>query len=248
MIAGTRSALLILPFAFLLFASGETCGQIKKRSQNTVFYTGAGYKFVLFTDGTASDAYPFFDFSSQAFVKELDAFFGVVLSETVALEFSPSYMFSNDYGGDESEQGGFNFESNGANRYYVPTATSLYCLPVNLRAKYFPFGKDYGSVFNLFYIGGGAGPIYISEEMEQRVYKDDSRLDYLYSTENSNNFWTVNFEAIAGIATVSKFGIGFEAGYRFIPLSSVKGEKPLVTSLAGNFNNLNFALNIIYKF
>lgn len=238
----------LILFLMLSFVS-ESVSQIKQRSQSKVIYTGAGYKFVLFTDGDAQEAYPFFDFTSQAFVKEVDAFIGVVIGESVALEFSPSYMFSNDYGGGESDEvGGFSFSSNGTSRFYVPTSSHLYAIPINIRAKYFPFSRDYSSAFNMFYIGGGGGPVFISEEMEQRVYSDDSRLDYLGATRNEDSFWTYNIEAIAGIATVPKFGIGFELCYRLIPLSSASGNKPLITSIADNFNNVDFALNIIYKF
>jgi len=220
----------------IFFAGGISEAQIKQRTQNRVFYTGVGYKFVLFTDSEARSAYPFFDITDQAFVKELGGFFGMVLSERVAFELAPSYIFSNEYGSDDSEAdgGGFYFKESGVERYYVPSDAKMFAIPVNARIKYFPFAKDYSSAFNLLYFGAGAGPIYISEQMTQRVYTDEGRL--------------VNFEAIAGIATVPKFGIGFEMSYRFIPLGSADGTKPLITSIAKNFNSFNIAANVIYKF
>lgn len=234
----------------VLFFCGISEAQIKQRSQNKVFYTGVGYKFVLFADDEARSAYPFFDVTNQAFVKELGGFFGMVLDERVAFEIAPSYMFSNDYGSDDSEAdaGGFYFTENGVSRFYVPSDAKMYGIPFNARVKYFPFGKDYGSAFNLLYFGAGAGPVYLSEEMTQRVYTDEGRLDYLGVGQYADDFWTVNFEAIAGIATVSKFGIGFEMSYRFIPLGSAAGTKPLITSIANNFNSFNLAANVIYKF
>ncbi|MBK6878332.1 MAG: hypothetical protein IPG99_18320 [Ignavibacteria bacterium] len=96
----------------IFFAGGISEAQIKQRTQNRVFYTGVGYKFVLFTDSEARSAYPFFDITDQAFVKELGGFFGMVLSERVAFELAPSYIFSNEYGSDDSEAdgGGFYFK------------------------------------------------------------------------------------------------------------------------------------------
>mgnify|MGYP001206217572 CR=1 FL=1 len=234
----------------IFFAGGISEAQIKQRTQNRVFYTGVGYKFVLFTDSEARSAYPFFDITDQAFVKELGGFFGMVLSERVAFELAPSYIFSNEYGSDDSEAdgGGFYFKESGVERYYVPSDAKMFAIPVNARIKYFPFAKDYSSAFNLLYFGAGAGPIYISEEMTQRVYTDEGRLDYLGVGQYADDFWTVNFEAIAGIATVPKFGIGFEMSYRFIPLGSADGTKPLITSIAKNFNSFNIAANVIYKF
>lgn len=233
-----------------LFVCGISEAQIKQRSQNKVFYTGVGYKFVLFTDSEARSAYPFFDITNQAFVKELGGFFGMVLSERVAFELAPSYIFSNDYGSDDEEAdgGGFYFNESGVERFYVPSDAKMYAIPFNARVKYFPFAKDYSSAFNLLYFGAGAGPLYLSEQMTQRVYTDEGRLDYLGVGQYADDFWTVNFEAIAGIATVSKFGIGFEMSYRFIPLGSAVGTKPLITSIAKNFNSFNIAANVIYKF
>ena len=237
-------------FLLLFVFVGISEAQIKQRSKDKVFYTGMGYKFVLFTDPEARSAYPFFDITNQAFVKEIDGFFGMVLNERFVFELAPSYMFSNDYGSDDSEAdgGGFYFTENGVNRYYVPTDAKMFAIPVNARIKYFPFAKDYGSAFNLFYFGGGAGPVYISEEMNQRVYTDDGRLDFLGAAPYAEDFWTLNFEALAGIATVSKFGIGFEISYRFIPLGASSKTKPLITSIANNFSSFNMAANVIYKF
>ncbi len=240
--------MILLNAANLCFFSSTSEAQIKKRSQSKVYYTGAGYKFVMFTDGSVQDAYPFFDLSTQAFVKEVMGFFGIVVSERVAVELAPSYLFSNDYGSNSDDASGFYFEKNGVNRYYVPTSANMHAIPVNLRVKYFPFAKDYGSFFNMLYIGAGGGPIYVSESMDQRVYADESKLVYQGATRNEDSFWTMNFEALAGIATVPKFGVGFEIGYRFIPLGAAAGDKALITSTAKNFNNLNLAINVIYKF
>lgn len=236
---------LILALTFFVF---DLSAQIKKRSDASAYYTGAGYKFIYFTDSEARTAYPFFDLSSQAFAKELSGFFGVILNEQYAVELSPSYIFSNDYGGDDDQDMGFYFGSGSDQKYYVPVDASMYALPVNIRGKYFPFGKDYSSPFNQLYFGAGAGPMYISEEMSHKVYEDESRLDYLFPATGGQSFWTYNVEFIAGLAAVSTFGVGFDISYRIVPLSSVKDKKPLVTSIADNFNSFNAAINVIYRF
>lgn len=228
-------------FMFLILA-GYGNAQIKQRSANLSYYTGIGYKFVFLTNPTASDAYPFFQLSDGDFLKELDGFFGVVISERFAFEFSPSYLFTNKQSSD-----GFYFQDNSGLRFYYPVDSRLNAIPLNLMFKFFPFAKDYSSFASRLYFGGGGGMMYINEEMTNQIYSNESQTGYLGARTYENDFWTSNYEIVAGVSNFSKIGFGFELNYRFVPLN-VPQDKPLITSLAGNLNSFNFSANIIYSF
>lgn len=232
---------IIFVFTVLAFAVNAQ-SQIKQRSANITYYTGIGYKFVFLTDPSASDAYPFFQLSDGDFLKELDGFFGMTISERYTIELSPSYLFTNKQNSD-----GFYFEDNNGLRFYYPVDSRLNAIPINLTFKYFPFARNYSSFISRLYFGGGGGFMYINEETTNQIYTNNNQETYIGARTYNNDFWTSNFEIMLGVSSFSKIGFGFELNYRFVPLN-VSHDKPLVTSLAGNFNSVNLSANIIYTF
>lgn len=232
----------ILITIFFLFLSSTSYTQIKQRTNDISVYTAVGYKFIFLTDPTASDAYPFFDISDGNFMRELCGYLGVTITERLSVEFSPAYLYNNKIGSD-----GFYFENNTGNNFYYPQISRLFAVPLNLRIKFFPFAKNYTSFASKLYIGGGGGAMYIDEEMTNDIYREEGRLTYLGTRTFKNDFWTSDFEIIAGVNSFSKIGFGFELSYRFVPLNQPHN-LPLITSLAGNFNSANLSANVIYSF
>ena len=233
----------LLIAVFVLLMSGNVFSQIKSRSNDLNFYAGVGYKLVYLTDNTARNAYPFFQLSQGDFLKEITGQFGAVLNEVVGVEFAPSYLFTTAY----SNNGFYYTSPTVGRRYYVPSDSRLFALPLNLRLKFFPQGKNYASFLNKVYISGGFGMMYISEEVVSQVYTDDVNFNYLGTVRADNDFWNINYEIALGLASYSKIGYGFELSYRFVPLDN-DVQKPLITSLSPNFNSVNLTANIIFSF
>lgn len=232
----------ILLLICLLTFAVDAQSQIKQRTANVTYYTGIGYKFVFLTNPTASDAYPFFQLSDGDFLKELDGFLGVTISEMYTFELSPSYLFTNKQSSD-----GFYFQDNNGLRFYYPVDSRLNAIPINLSFKIYPFAKNYSSFVSKLYFGGGGGFMYINEETTNQIYSNDNQETYLGARTYENDFWTSNFEIMLGVSSFSKIGFGFELNYRFVPLNTDQN-KPLITSLAGNLNSVNLSANIIYTF
>lgn len=216
--------------------------QVTERSTNLSFYTGIGYKFVFLTDPLARNTYPFFQLSNGDFLKELDGFLGVTIGEKYAIELSPAYLFTNSVSSD-----GFYFQDTSTLKFYYPQQTRLFALPLNVRFKYYPFAQKTVSALNKVYFGVGAGAMYVNEEITNQIYSNESRINYLGAKTSKNKFWTSNYEILLGISSFSKIGYGFELSYRFVPLNE-GATLPLITSLAGNFNSVNFVANIVYTF
>ncbi len=227
---------------FSLALSSNAFSQVKHRTADETVYMGIGYKFVFLTNQTARDAYPFFQLSNGDFLKEIDGFLGVTINEKYGVEFSPSYLFTNSVSSD-----GFYYSANSNRRFYVPTETRLFALPLNIKFKYYPFADNYSSSLSKLYFGIGGGGMYISEEILSRIYSDDTQLNYIGAVDAENNFWTSNFEFDIGISSFSKIGYGFELSYRVVPLNQ-SGAYPLISSLASNLNSVNLSLKIIYSF
>lgn len=232
---------IILIFLVLL-TSSNSFSQIKQRSASVVPYLGIGYKFVFLTNQAARDAYPFFQLSNGDFMKEIDGFFGVTIDEKYAIELAPSYLFTNSYNSD-----GYYFNNGTQNLFYVPTQTRLFAVPVNVKFKFFPFVKNYTSSLSKLYVMAGGGGMYINEEIAAQFYIDDTKFNYLGARTFENSFWTGNYEFAVGITSFSKIGYGFELSYRFVPINN-QSNIPVITSIASNFNSVNFTANIVFTF
>lgn len=89
--------------------------------------------------------------------------------------------------------------------------------------------------------------MYIDEQITNQVYSENSRINYLGTYTYKNDFWTPDYEILLGINSFSKIGFGFELSYRFVPLNQSR-VNPIISSVADNFNSINFTANIIYSF
>ncbi|MBL8007895.1 MAG: hypothetical protein JNJ56_10205 [Ignavibacteria bacterium] len=233
-----KSILIIL----MLLYAGNLFSQIKQRSSGTSAYLGVGYKFVFLTNSAAQDAYPFFQLSNGDFLKEIDGMLGVSFNDKVAVEFSPAYLFTNASSGE-----GYYYKYQNTNFFYYPVYTNLFALPLNLRIKFFPFSNGTSDMLKKVYIGAGGGAMYIDEQITNQVYSENSRINYLGTYTYKNDFWTPDYEILLGINSFSKIGFGFELSYRFVPLNQSR-VNPIISSVADNFNSINFTANIIYSF
>ncbi len=131
--------------------------------------------------------------------------------------------------------------------FYVPNTTSFMALPVNLKAKYYPFTKDMISHMSNFYLGFEAGMTYIKEEMNNYIYTDNTMTNFLKAEIEKNSFWKPDFAISVGYGSTAKFGYGFEASYRFIPLDG-NSTLPLTTSMAKDMNSVNLTAKLIFSF
>lgn len=227
------------------FVSIESFAQVKTR-ETTQAYAGVGYSFVIFTNGDMTDSYPLFG-SSGDFLKEINFFGGFRASSNFALELSPSIMFSNAV-----NNKGFYFPpkqgiTKWTERFYVPSTNSFLSLPVNLKIKYYPFTKDMISQMSNLYLGFEAGMTYVKEEVNQYIYMNETMTEFIRSEIYKNSFWKPDFAISVGYGSMAKFGYGFEASYRFIPLDG-NSTLPLTTSIAKDMNSINLTAKLIFSF
>lgn len=232
----------ILLTILLLGVSGTSFSQIKERTSTSTLYTGFGYKFIFLTNSGARNAYPVFQLSNGDFLKEIDGYLGVLINEKYGIEFSAGYLFTNAVDSD-----GFFFTDANGKRFYVPVNTRLFGLPLLARFKYYPFSKNYTSSVSKFYFGGGAGAVYLDEEITNQIYTDQNQFNYVGARTSKGQLWTPSFEFYVGIGSFSKIGYGFELGYRFIPLDRTF-DKPLITNIVSNFNSVNLNANVLLSF
>ncbi len=238
----------LLALVLICFANSysDSFAQVKTRESSQA-YVGVGYSFVIFTNSDMTDSYPLFG-SSGDFLKEVNFFGGTRVSRSFALEVSPSIIFSNAI-----NNKGFYFppKSTGPThwdeQFYVPNTASFLSIPVNLKAKYYPFTKDMISQISNLYIGFEAGMAYVKEEFTNYIYADNTMSSFVGSRTDKNSFWKPDFGISIGYGSTAKFGYGFEASYRFISLEG-DGKYPLTTSLAKDMNSVNLTAKLIFSF
>ncbi|MBS1515528.1 MAG: hypothetical protein JSS63_10865 [Bacteroidetes bacterium] len=224
-----------------ILSAGEIFPQVKTR-ETTQVYAGMGYSFVVFTNTTMSDAYPVFG-SSGDFLKEINFFGGVRANRNLAVELSPSFIFSNAV-----NSKGFTYTSIlGNTGYYVPNTTTFLSVPLNIKLKYFPFTQDLVSQLSNIYIGAEVGMAYVKEETSNYIYANSSLTNFIGIKTDKNSFWKPDFGISIGYASTAKFGYGFEASYRFIPLDG-NNTLPLTTSMAKDMNSVNLTAKLIFSF
>jgi hypothetical protein len=228
-------------FLALILISNISYSQIKTR-ETTQVYAGAGYSFVIFTNSKMTDSYPLFG-SSGDFLKEVNFFGGIKVNRNFAVELSPSIIFSNS-----TNNKGFYFtNSAGAAQFYVPNTTSFLSVPLNIKGKYYPFTKDLISQMSNVYIGLEAGMVYVKEEITNYIYQDNTMTGFVKSQIDKNSFWKPDFGISVGYGSTAKFGYGFEASYRFVPLDG-DSKYPLTTSFAKDMNSVNLTAKLIFSF
>ncbi|HRE41160.1 MAG TPA: hypothetical protein PLG90_07485 [Ignavibacteria bacterium] len=217
--------------------------QIKDRS-NSFSYAGIGYSLVIFTDSKVSDMYPVLNFNNTNFLSEINPFFGIRFNDNLAVEISPSFIFTNS-----RNNKGFAFESQGSTNttYYLPSECNLFALPINVNAKFYPFTSDLISPVSNLYFGVGGGPMYIKERYLNYQYANSNFSGFITTSTDENSFWVPHFMGSVGYGSFAKFGYNFELSYRVVPLNQ-EGKKPVISSVAGNFNSLNLTARITFNF
>lgn len=230
-------------FAFSMMLANISNAQLKDRT-SSYSYAGAGYSLVFFTDDKVNDTYPVFNLNSSSFLSEVNLFYGMRLSPLLAVEISPSFIFTTSKSND-----GFYFTNSSGNReFYFPNEANLFALPINIHFKLYPFFADPISPMSNMYVGAGGGMMYLSEEFDNSVYADSSLSGGFIRFERSkNSFWTQDFNFFVGFGSTAKFGYAFELGYRIVPIDS-DNSKPQTTSLAKNFNSVNLSAKILFSF
>lgn len=234
--------LLLLMAISCLFVSNLSA-QIKDRS-TSYSYAGIGYSLVIFTDPKVSDIYPVLNFNNTNFLSEINPFFGIRFNDNLAVEISPSFIFTNS-----KNNKGFAFQSqgSGSTRYYLPSECNLFSLPININAKLYPFTNDLLSPVSNLYFGVGGGPMYIKERYLNYQYTNSNYTGFITTSTDENSFWVPHFVGSVGYGSFAKFGYNFELSYRVVPLNQ-EGKKPVITSVAGNFNSLNLTARITFNF
>lgn len=228
-------------FIALMFVSSVSYSQIRTRDASQV-YAGIGYSFVIFTNSAMTDSYPLFSGSGD-FLKEVNFFGGVRANKNFAIELAPSFLFSNSV-----NTTGFTYTSIlGNTGYYVPNTATFLAVPVSIKAKYFPFTKDVISQVSNIYIGAEAGMTYVKEEINNYIYSNSTMSSFIGARTDKNNFWKPSFGISIGYGSTAKFGYGFEASYRFIPLDG-NNTLPLTTSMAKDMNSVNLTAKLIFSF
>jgi len=231
--------------ALALVCHASSFSQVKTRETSQA-YAGIGYSFVIFTNSGMTDSYPLFGTGGD-FLKEVNLFGGVRINRSLAFELSPSIIFTNA----NNNTKGFYFTpqepTTGDQNYYLPNTTSFLAIPVNVKAKYFPFTKDLISQMSNLYIGVEAGMVYVKEEINNYIYFDETMTRFTGSGVSKNSFWKPDFGISIGYSSTAKFGYGFEASYRFVPLEGDK-KYPLTTSLAKDMNSVNLTAKLIFSF
>lgn len=226
----------------LIFLAAKTFAQYEKENSNFT-YAGVGYSLVFFTHPAVSNIYPTLDFGSSSFLSEINPYFGFKINKNIALEISPSFIFSSSY----EEKEGYDYKIENRNYWYVPQRATLFALILNAKVKHFPFADKENSILNNFYIGFGAGAYFAKEKYESFLYDNKTNLNYLASRNDQNSVWTGDIQFSVGFASNSAFGYGFDITYRYVPMP-IKRNTPLSTSNASNFNSINLSLGAMFSF
>jgi len=227
----------ILSVIIFFLICNITYSQIGNRDAS-YSYAGVGYTLVFFTNSDVTETYPVFNFRGNEFLSEVNVFYGIKINKSIAVELSPSFIFTSTNGND-----GFSYD----NRFYITKQADLFSLPININVKFYPFTQDLTSAVSNLYIGFGGGPMYFWEEFNNNIYADSSLTSLIEFKKSKNSFWNENVKFFIGFNSSARFGYAVELGYRFVPLKG-DGEKPQTTSIASNFNSINFTIMGIFSF
>jgi len=219
-----------------------TFAQIKPTKKSGV-YGGIGYSFMIYTNSAVADVYPSFDFRSNSFNTEVNPYLGFQISDAIALEFSPSFIYANSGG----SKGFYYSSAVNPTYYYLPSPAYMFAIPLNLKMKYFPFSKASSEVPKGIFFGVSAGPMFIREEYDNRIFSDETTNSYIATRSYTNIQWAPNTLLSVGYSAKQQFAYGFELGYRFVPLS-LKRDYPLISSLASDLNSVVVNIKIGFNF
>lgn len=219
----------------------EKTVQLKKRKTVTSYF-GAGYSFMIFTNGYMSSAFPVFDTRNGSFLTNINLFFGFAIAKAVTLEIEPTILFtSNNKVVDYKLSQPYLLNS-----YGHTTTNSLLAFPLALNVRFFPFFK-LKSFARLFFIGGGAGVAWIREEND--IFYNSQPVGgfgYLPTTQSTSQ-WAPVFKPMIGFTgTGGQFGFGGEVRYNIIPLKQDMTQ-PFATRFATNFNSVDITLRFYFS-
>ncbi len=221
----------ILILLSILSYSGFSQEEIK--SSGSGGYGGVGLSLVFFTQEDVWNIYPILDVSNTSFVTEITPYIGYKFNRTYAIEFSPGILINKSY----SKNGFYFTNSSGVKQYYVPQNVTLVAIPLNARGKIFPFAKS--AMINQFtaglYFGAGAGITFLGESYDNYIYADENSQTPLGTVISKKNKWVFNYQIFAGYEFQSRFGLGIEIGYRFIPLQPDR-KVAVISDIAPNMN------------
>lgn len=222
--------------------------QLKTRKTVTSYF-GAGYGFVIFTDKELNSLYPFLDTRNGTFLTNITLFYGFAIAKAVTLEFEPGILFTSSTKTVSTNTGRTHRTSNDTMAY--SSNIGMFAIPLALNVRFFPFFKMSKSFARLFFIGGGAGAIWVKEDYDN-YYTDDPNLYtggfYGYGgISESSSQWAPLFKAMVGFTgTGGQFGFGGEIRYNIVPLKEEEGS-PFRTRIASNFNSVDITLRFYFS-
>jgi len=220
--------------------------QLKKRKTVTSYF-GAGYSFIIYTANFMNKAYPVLNFSSGDFLSEINVFYGFSIAKAVTLEFEPSILFTRNNRAIHIELKEPLVVGSNTFTWAHPSSLSMLAFPLAVNVRFFPLFKlkTFG---RLFFIGAGAGAIWIREEYDN--YFNNSPTGYLigenfYFNTESTSQWQPLLRVMAGFTGAGgAFGFGGEVRYNIVPLTQ-SGE-PFVTRYSPNYNSVDLTLRFYF--
>lgn len=221
--------------------------QLKTRKTVTSYF-GAGYSFMIFTNSYMSSAFPILDTRNGTFLTNINLFFGFAIAKAVTLEFSPTILFTSnnkqvDYALSEPKV------INGTSYDYAHTRINgIIALPLAINVRFFPLYKQ-KTFARLFFIGGGAGAVWVREENDVSYNNTPSTLYYGDQEQNgiATSQWAPLFRIISGFTgTGGQFGFGGELSYNFIPLKQDQTQ-PFATRFGKDMNSVDITLRFYFS-
>ena len=234
-----KKLLLVIAILFTFNCSADAQS---RSGNNGNYYLGAGYSLLIFTNSDAYHIYPVVNFNASSFMSVFDINAGYKFNKNIALEFDPGFIWAR-----AQSNNGFYFNDGSNNYFYQPLESDLFAMPLNIKLKIFPFTSKVKSFTDNLYFGVGGGAIFLSEQYDNSIYSDNNLTNYISTRTSSNNLWRPDAFLSFGIDFSTKYGFGLEGTYRFIPLAT-KGNQPVITSVASNFNSVNIALKVMLNF
>lgn len=226
--------------------SGENVTQIKTRKAMHMYF-GAGYSFVIFTNGVMNTGYPVLDTRSGDFLSEVNLYFGIAIASALTIELEPSILFTRNNRSDRLDlTTPVNYSGTSYNFDY-PYYQGMTAIPIVVNARFFPFFVQ-KSFIRLFFIGAGAGVIYVHENYDHQFTNDSVLIygNYAYVPDQSTGQWAPLFRLMTGFTgTGGAFGYGGEVRFNIVPLKN-NGD-PFRTRVAKNFNSVDIALRFYFS-
>ena len=225
--------------------------QLKTRKTVTSYF-GAGYSFMIFTNSFMSAAFPILDTRNGTFLTNINLFFGFSIAKAVTLEFSPTILFTSN-----NKQVDYKFSQpytsgSGSFQYGHTYTNGIIALPLAINVRFFPMYKQ-KSFARLFFIGGGAGAVWVREEND--VYFNNNPTSIITNGVNTQDYisgittsqWAPLFRIISGFTgTGGQFGFGGELSYNIIPLKQDQ-TKPFATRFAKDMNSVDITLRFYFS-